>query len=112
MSPLKIIVKDAATGPLLELVGELDYSTAPELRELLPTLPLQPGRRLVLDLSGMEFCDSSGITALIAARHHAQAAGADIALAGVPAHTRRILHIVGLDQIFALHPDSDTATRS
>jgi anti-anti-sigma factor len=112
MSPLKIIRRDAETGPVLEVVGDLDFVHAPELREHISRLVVPPGRRLVLDLAGLEFCDSSGITALIAARTHAHAAQADIALAAVPANTLRILHIVGLDQIFPLYPDSDTATRS
>lgn len=112
MSPLKITTRDAPTGPVLEIFGELDHTNASELRERVAAATLQPGRRLVLDLGGMRFCDSSGITALIAARSHAQAAGADIALAAVPANTLRVLRIVGLDQIFALHPDSDTAIRS
>ncbi|MET9844827.1 STAS domain-containing protein [Streptomyces ossamyceticus] len=92
------------TGPVLEIIGELDYSNATRLRELLLTLTLRPGQRLFLDLAGLTFCDASGITALIAARGHAHAAQADIALAAVPAHTLRILRLVGLDQIFALDP--------
>ncbi|MFF7965329.1 STAS domain-containing protein [Streptomyces sp. NPDC007903] len=112
MSPLKILARDAATGPVLAIFGELDYFSAGELRELIPTITLQPGQRLVLDLRGMEFCDSSGLSALIAAYHHAHAAQADIALAAVPAHTLRTLRIVGLDQVFPVHPDSDTATRT
>ncbi|WP_030812085.1 STAS domain-containing protein [Streptomyces sp. NRRL F-2799] len=112
MSPLKILARDAATGPVLEIFGELDYFSAGELRDLIPTISLQPGQRLVLDLRGMEFCDSSGLSALIAAYHHAHAARADIALAAVPAHTLRTLRIVGLDQVFPVHPDSDTATRT
>ncbi|MEV5176687.1 STAS domain-containing protein [Streptomyces flaveolus] len=112
MSPLKITTRDATTGPVLQITGELDYTNAQELREKLTTLTLRPGQRLVLDLAGMEFCDSSGITALIAARNHAHAVQADITLAAVPAHTLRVLRIVGLDQIFTFHPDSDTATRA
>ncbi|GAA4983282.1 STAS domain-containing protein [Kitasatospora paranensis] len=112
MSPLKITVRDAATGPVLEVAGELDYATAPGLRDLVTTLTLRPGQRLVVDLSGMGFCDSSGLTALLAARHHAHAAQAEIALAAVPAHTLRTLHIVGLDQIFTLRPDAESATRA
>ncbi|MEU7381984.1 MULTISPECIES: STAS domain-containing protein [unclassified Streptomyces] len=112
MSALKIITRDAVTGPVMEIRGELDYASAGELRELLTTIALQPGQRLVLDLAGMEFCDSSGLTALIAARNHAQAAQADTALAAVPANTLRILRVVGLDQLFPLYPDSESATRS
>ncbi|MGW2959431.1 STAS domain-containing protein [Streptomyces sp. NPDC001220] len=111
MSPLKITTRDATTGPVLEISGDLDHTTAPELRDLLTSLTLQPGQRLVLDLAGMDFCDSSGLTALIAARNHAHAAQAEIALAAVPAPTLRVLRIVGLDQIFPLHPDSYAATQ-
>ncbi|MEE1929335.1 STAS domain-containing protein [Streptomyces sp. TRM 70351] len=111
MSPLKTTVRDARTGPVLEISGDLDYVTASELRDLLTTVTLQPGQRLVLDLTGMECCDSSGISALIAARNHARTARADIALAAVPARTLRVLRIVGLDQVFPLHPDRDAATR-
>ncbi|MEU5686004.1 STAS domain-containing protein [Streptomyces venezuelae] len=111
MRPLKIITGDSATGPVLQIIGDLDHYTAPELRDVLPTLGLRPGDRLVLDLAEMHFCDSSGITALLAARNHAQAADADIALAAVPANTLRILRIVGLDQVFPLHEDVAAATR-
>ncbi|MGW8065221.1 STAS domain-containing protein [Streptomyces ziwulingensis] len=112
MSALKITTRDAPTGPVLEILGDLDYATADQLRDLLTSLTLRPGQRLVLDLAGMEFCDSSGVTALIVARNHAQAAQADIALAAVPAHTLRVLRVVGLDQIFGLLAESPAATRS
>ncbi|UNO38417.1 STAS domain-containing protein [Streptomyces sp. MST-110588] len=110
MTSLKITTRDTATGPVLEIVGDLDHARADELRDLVTGLDLKPGQRLVLDLAGMEFCDSSGITALLAARNHATAARAGLALAAVPANTLRVLRIVGLDQVFTLHPDSGTAT--
>ncbi|MFG2720107.1 STAS domain-containing protein [Streptomyces sp. NPDC048416] len=112
MSPLRITARDTATGPVLEIFGDLDYASATGLRELIPTIALRPGQRLVLDLGGMDFCDSSGVSALIAAHNHAHAAQADAALAAVPANTLRILRIVGLDQIFPLYPDADTAVGS
>ncbi|MDH6565676.1 anti-sigma B factor antagonist [Streptomyces sp. SAI-117] len=111
MSPLKITTRDTVTGPVLEMAGELDYANVSELRSVLASLSLRKGQCLVLDMSGLEFCDSSGITALIAARGNAQAVEADVALAAVPPNTLRVLRIVGLDQIFTIHPDSETATR-
>ncbi|MEU9098452.1 STAS domain-containing protein [Streptomyces sp. NPDC048361] len=110
MSPLKITSRDSATGPVLAIFGELDYASAAGLRDLIAATAVQPGQRLVLDLGGMDFCDSSGVSALIAAHNHAQAAQAQAALAAVPPNTLRILSIVGLDQIFPLYPDSATAT--
>ncbi|MET7689143.1 STAS domain-containing protein [Streptomyces sp. NPDC005483] len=112
MSPLKITTRDAATGPVLELCGELDYANVAELHAALADLSLRPGQCLVLDMSGLEFCDSSGITALIAARGNAQDVQADVALAAVPPTMLRVLRIVGLDQIFTIHPDTESATGS
>ncbi|MFJ6797327.1 STAS domain-containing protein [Streptomyces sp. NPDC091268] len=108
MSPLDITVRNTPAGPVVGVVGDLDYATAAELRDLTAALPLLAGQRLVLDLAGMEFCDSSGISALIAARNHALAAHAHIRLDGVPAHTLRVLRFVGLAQVF--HLDTDPAT--
>jgi anti-anti-sigma factor len=110
MRALKITSRDAATGPVVEIAGDLDYETAGRLREVCAGLPLHSGQRLVIDLAAMEFCDSTGITALIAARNHALAARAEIALAAVPDNTMRILRIVGLDQIFPFHPTTEAAT--
>ncbi|MFD9302952.1 STAS domain-containing protein [Streptomyces sp. NPDC060048] len=112
MSPLDITVRSTPNGPVLGVSGELDYATAAELRDLTATLGLEPGQRLVLDLARLEFCDSSGISALIAARNHAIAAGAHITLAAVPAHTLRVLRIVGLAEVFDLHPDTESTTGS
>ncbi|MFC8764749.1 STAS domain-containing protein [Streptomyces sp. NPDC057193] len=111
MSPLKITIRDARTGPVLEILGELDYNTAHELRDLLATITLRSGQRLVIDLAGLEFCDSSGFTALIFARNHVHATQADIALAAVPEHILRLLNVTGLGQIFPLYPDSEVADR-
>ncbi|OEJ35087.1 STAS domain-containing protein [Streptomyces subrutilus] len=109
MGTLTITIRDATNGPVLELAGDLDYDQAPRLRQALETLTPKPGQRLVMDLSGVGFCDSSGITVLIVARNLAVAARADIALAGVPDNTLRTLRIVGLDQVFPIHPDVDSA---
>ncbi|MGY0070301.1 STAS domain-containing protein [Streptomyces sp. QTS137] len=110
MSPLTITARDAATGPVLEITGDLDYMTAPELRQVLDRLTLAAGQLLVLDLAGLEFCDSSGITALLVARNLATEQNGDMALAAVPDNTARILRIAGLDRVFTLHPDASTAT--
>ncbi|MCD9901204.1 STAS domain-containing protein [Streptomyces cyaneofuscatus] len=110
MSPLTIITRDAATGPVLEIIGDLDYATAPKLRKAVEGLSVASGQLLVLDLADLQFCDSSGISALLSARSLAIGQGADIALAAVPADTARVLGIVGLDQVFTIHSDATTAT--
>ncbi|MFE9989783.1 STAS domain-containing protein [Streptomyces sp. NPDC005381] len=106
MSQLTITRRDAATGPVLEIVGDLDYASAPDLTQALDALTLTDGHLLVLDLAGLDYCDSSGLTGLLAARNLATEHGARIALAAVPENTTRILSITGLDRVFTMHPDA------
>jgi len=110
MRPLTITTRAAATGPVLKIIGDLDYETAPELRKAVDGLSIAVGQLLVLDLAGLDFCDSSGISALISARNLAIGQGGIIALAAVPANMLRILGIVGLDQVFTILPDATTTT--
>ena len=110
MSPLTITARNAATGPVLEIAGDLDHHTAHELRKVVDGLTVASGQLLVLDLAALDFCDSSGISALLSARSLAVEHGGDIALAAVPANTARILGIVGLDRVLTIHPSAATAT--
>lgn len=96
MSELTITTTGQAGNVVLSLVGDLDIATATELREHLARVVLRAGQQLVLDLAEVPFCDSSGISALLAARNHALGAGATIALAGVPAHLVSVLCVLGL----------------
>ncbi|MGW6023846.1 STAS domain-containing protein [Streptomyces sp. NPDC055099] len=104
MTRLAVRTRTTATGPVVELTGELDHESCSQLRDVLPGLALRRGQLLVVDLAGITLCDSSGISALIAARNHALAAGAGIALAAVPGRISRVLALVGLSQVFPVYP--------
>ncbi|THA70019.1 anti-sigma factor antagonist [Streptomyces sp. A0958] len=106
---LTLATRTTPAGAVIELVGELDYDTASEIRAALPGIDLRPGQQLVIDLGGLTICDSSGITMLIAARNRALAANATIALAAVPERIRRVFRIVGLEQVFPAHPTAQDA---
>ncbi|WP_055601988.1 STAS domain-containing protein [Streptomyces aureus] len=106
---LTLRTRTTAKGAVIELTGELDHRTAPEVRAALPGAGLEAGQQLVLDLAGLTFCDSSGITVLLAARNHARAADASIALAAVPDHLQRIFRVVGLEHVFPTHPTAGAA---
>ncbi|MGC2998286.1 STAS domain-containing protein [Streptomyces sp. G35A] len=97
-------------GPVvLTVTGELDHHTAPRLTEALEDVPLAPGTPLVIDLSGVAYCDSTGITVLVTAYHRAEAAGSSFSLAGLSHDLTRVFRTVGLDQVFTLHPTTDDA---
>ncbi|MFJ9448234.1 STAS domain-containing protein [Kitasatospora sp. NPDC101235] len=60
--------------------------------------------RLVVDLAGLGFCDSSCVNALLGARLAAQAAAVELLLAAPTAQARRLLEITGTDGLFTVRP--------
>ncbi|HEX5568709.1 MAG TPA: STAS domain-containing protein [Streptomyces sp.] len=89
--------------------GELDHHTADLLREPLERSLDEGCRRLVVDCSRLEFCDSTGLNVLLGARLKAEAAGGEIHLAGMRPVVARVFEITGADGVFALHETLDAA---
>ncbi|MFE2557124.1 STAS domain-containing protein [Streptomyces sp. NPDC059352] len=98
-----------AAGELLTPVGELDHHTAELLRDPLDAA-LDAGRaRLVVDCTGLDFCDSTGLNVLLGARLRADAAGGGVHLVGMRPAVARVFHITGAEAVFTLHDTLDTA---
>ncbi|MFJ5832164.1 STAS domain-containing protein [Streptomyces sp. NPDC093089] len=94
---------------LLTPVGELDHHTAELLRTPLGDA-LDAGRsRLVVDCSGLEFCDSTGLNVLLGARLRADAAGGGVHLVAMRPPVARVFHITGAEAVFTLHETLATA---
>ena len=97
------------TGSILTIRGDLDAASAPEVLKEIEGVTVSAGQLLVVDLAGLTFCDSSGITALIAAHNVAEAANADMALVSVPAQLTRTLGLIGLAGFFTTYATADQA---
>jgi anti-sigma B factor antagonist len=95
---------------VLEVGGEVDVYTAPRLRERLVELVEQGARHVVVDLSRVEFLDSTGLGVLVGALKRLRAAGGTLGL--VCAHERllKIFRITALDRVFALYDTVEAAT--
>ncbi len=90
-----------AQGAVLSLAGELDMATAPALRRALDDLGA-PGATIVVDLAGLEFIDSSGLNELVLALRRQRDDGGDVVLRSPRPHTRKVLEIAGLTQLFTV----------
>lgn len=82
--------------PTVVLTGDLDYFRAPEVRHVLA------GVRgpAVIDLSGVDYLDSSGLAELAALARRVP----DVTLVVPSPHLRRILEIVSFTQLFRIVP--------
>ncbi|MGH9265725.1 MAG: STAS domain-containing protein [Acidimicrobiales bacterium] len=82
---------------VVAVAGELDMTTAPELsRSLAPVLDQHP-RDVTLDLAGVDFIDSTGLTLLVRTSKALQAHEGALHLLAATPPVRRVLEIVGLD---------------
>jgi anti-anti-sigma factor len=89
---------------ITELAGELDIASAPALREQLLGL-LRPGSsRLLIDLSKVSLCDTSGLAVLVGIGRRARLLGGFLHLAAVSPQADRVLHITGLHRHLPISP--------
>ena len=101
---LAIAVDGRLPVAVVSVAGELDLTTAPELFHALTRLVDQGRRRLILDLTRLEFCDSSGLSVLVRVRNMLERQGGDVVLAGPTAVVQRVLEVSGLVEVFATYP--------
>lgn len=94
---------------VVTISGELDIASAPVLRERFLGL-LRPGAsRIVIDLSGVTFCDASGLAVLVGAGRRAGQLGGVLRLAAPAPLVAAVLRLTGLDsrfEIFATAPEA------
>jgi anti-anti-sigma factor len=103
---VKVAVERHGQAAVLAVSGDIDMVTAPGFEEALMSALHDRPQTLVVDLGGVDFLGSAGLTALVAAH---QAAGAHTALRVVAGNTStaRPLQLTGLDQEIPVY-----ATRS
>lgn len=93
---------------IITVTGEIDATTAPRLEAALGST--ERGGRIVLDLSGLELLDSTGLGVLIRAGRRLREAGGWLRLAAPPRLVLRVLDITSLSSELPTHPDVDAAT--
>ena len=103
---LKVSCTSAGDHLVMSVSGEIDLYTAPRLHAELTTALAGDGPvRLVVDLSGVGFCDSTGMNVLLAAHRRARENGGDLELSSLRPAVRKILQVTGLDTVFTVTED-------
>jgi anti-sigma B factor antagonist len=95
---------------VLHLAGELDLYNADELRAALADVLAQEPTRVVVEMSEVEFVDSTALGVLIEAR--AKLGPRTLLLAAPQLETRRTLQVSGLDRHLPVHDSVDDAVNA
>jgi anti-sigma B factor antagonist len=93
------VVNSGHSECVVRAEGEIDLASAPELREVL-TAELRVGpAKLIIDMAGVTFIDSTGLSAMIDAFKQGQATGTQVVLRAPSVRVRRVLEVSGLDKV-------------
>ncbi|GGV97450.1 anti-sigma factor antagonist [Streptomyces narbonensis] len=113
-----IEVDEDERGPwtVLRIRGELDLVTSPRIRRRVHDAVAGGRHDLVIDLSAVRFCDSSGVGVLIAARRLLRSCGGRLRLILPEAviesgdgHVDRVLSALGVRRLFEVYGDVPAA---
>lgn len=114
---MTLSVDEAAQGQwtVLHITGELDLVTSPEVRRHVHDAVAAGRHEVILDLSAVYFCDSSGVGVLIASRRLMRSCQGSLRIV-LPAggmedgsHVNRVLTALGVRRLFEIFPDMTTA---
>ncbi|MFF7549615.1 STAS domain-containing protein [Streptomyces canus] len=110
--PGRLFVKRKVVDGVLVVIvqGEIDYDVKDALSEALMSADgtVAPPR-IVADLSGVSFMDSSGINVFIAAYQQVDGAQGWLRIAGAQGPVLRVLAMVGVDALIPCHPTVEQA---
>lgn len=88
--------------PVVEICGEIDMQSAPQLRDELLRVLRRHGPQLALDLAGVTFLDCAGINVLLATRRRARLEDGWVRVTQASPRARRTISLLRLRTAFAL----------
>jgi anti-sigma B factor antagonist len=95
---------------VLAVSGEVDVATVPRLREQLHGLVAQGSNKIVVDLDGVDFLDSTGLGVLVGALKRVRGSeGGELHLVCTQPRIRKVFEVTGLTKVFSLFDTVDEA---
>lgn len=100
---MEISAKSMDRNLLLELKGEIDHHGARgALQKLNRAVDAALPLKLVLDLSGVTFMDSSGIALILRAQQRMQLLDGSLLVCNVPSQAKRVLDAAGINRLVTI----------
>jgi anti-sigma B factor antagonist len=108
MTALNVRTSDRPGGVQVHLAGELDIASAAKLEEELAPVEARKPPLLVIDLRSLDFMDSSGLRALVAADTRAREQGRRLVLIRGRERVQKVFSITRLDERFEIVDDGES----
>ena len=101
-------IRHVGGSSVVSFRGDVDLEHSPAAREVLLSC-VRSGRHLAVDLSGVEYIDSSGIASLVEAFQEARKRGSRFSLVSVSPPALRVFELARLDRVFTIHSTLEEA---
>jgi anti-sigma B factor antagonist len=106
VEPFSVAEHEEGGVSVIAVSGELDIASAPQLCARLDASRARRQPRLLVDLTSVDFCDSTGLRALLGAASEVRAHGGRFAIVCPPGgDVARLLEVVGAAEWMAIHGD-------
>lgn len=105
-----VVVASHGKWEVLTVTGEIDMATAPRFRQRLQSIINVGARYVVLDLSGVDFVDSTGLGVLMGAAKRVRSAGGDIRLVMTGDRLAGLVELTRLDRVLDVFDSVAAAT--
>jgi len=107
-----VSIREAGGVSLIDVAGHFTLFEARALREAVETLVKQRRNRILLNLSELDYLDSSGIGELVRNYLTVVKSGGEMKVVGLSSRVEEILKITQLYRVFPEFPDEEAALRS
>lgn len=94
---------------VLKLDGKLNMVSAPHLREEIHSAVSAGNSRIAIDLTDVDFIDSSGLGALINGLKSTRQAGGDLRIASPAEQVRLVLELTNINRVLKAYDNAETA---
>jgi anti-sigma B factor antagonist len=110
---MKISARRVDQATIFDLSGDVDMSNSPELRKaLLHEIRDVRASRVIVNLTGVKYMDSSGVASLVEALKASREVGSSLVLFGLSTSTREVLQLSRLLKVFEVRDNEEQALAS
>jgi len=95
---------------VLTVAGEIDMATAPRFRQRLLGVIGAGARHVVIDISGVDFIDSTGLGVVMGGAKRVRSAGGDIRLVAASSRLAELIELTRLDRAVDVFKSVSAAT--
>ena len=106
-----VTVASQGEWEILTVTGEIDMATAPRFRQRLLAVIGAGAQDVVIDLSGVDFIDSTGLGVLMGAAKRVRGAGGDIRLVMTGSRLSELVELTRLDRVLDVFDSVAEATQ-